>query len=170
MRTQLSSLLGLLTLGGALLVSGCTQNPATPPNTAKPQTAQKQTTTSPAPRRQGGQASAGAIQNVRQAAKRVGDENDLHNFALAYTQYALLNGQGPSHVQEIRDSLTPKIAKAFQDDGDYEVNWGLKNPSGNSILAYAKDPDLYGTRLVAKGDGSVVRMSKEQFEQAQSGR
>jgi hypothetical protein len=170
MKTQPGSLLSLLTFSGALLMSGCTQDAPTPPNAPTPQTAQSQAPTSPSPRRQGGQASAGAIQNVRQAAKRVGDGNDLYNFAVAYIQYATLNGQGPSNVQEIRDSLTPKIVKAFQDDGDYVVNWGLKNPSGNSILAYAKDGDLYGTRLVAKGDGAVVRMSKEEFEQARSGR
>jgi hypothetical protein len=108
---------------------------------------------------------------VRGAVKRVGDENDLRNFALAYTQHALANGdRGPSSVQEIRDSLTPKMVRAFQPDGDYEVNWGLKNPSSNSILAYAKDPDVYGTRLVAKGDGTVVRLTKQEFEQAKSGR
>jgi hypothetical protein len=107
---------------------------------------------------------------VRQAAKRVGDQNELHNFAVAYVTYALGSGQGPSNVQELRDSLTPKMVKAFQDDGDYVVHWGVRNPSGNSILAYAKDPDVYGTRLVAKGDGTVVRMSREEFEQAKTGR
>jgi hypothetical protein len=108
---------------------------------------------------------------VRQAAKRVGDGNELHNFALAYTQFALANGdRGPSSVQEIRDSLTPKMARAFQPDGDYVVNWGVRNPSSSSILAYAKDADVYGTRLAAKGDGTVVRMSKEEFERAKSGR
>ena len=29
---------------------------------------------------------------------------------------------------------------------DYEVNWGLKNPSANQILAYAKDPDSTARR------------------------
>jgi hypothetical protein len=169
MKMPLGSLLGLLTLSGAVLTSGCTQN-AAPPTNPKPQSGLSQATTSPAPRRSSGQVSAGAVQNIRQAAKRVGDENELHNFALAYTQYALLNGQGPSNVQQVRDSLTAKMAKAFQDDGDYVVNWGLKNPSGNQILAYAKDPDFYGTRLVAKGDGSIVRMSKEEFESARGGR
>jgi hypothetical protein len=101
----------------------------------------------------------------------VGDENELRNFALAYTQFALANGdRGPSNVQEIRDSLTPKMAKAFQADGDYSVYWGIKNPSSNSILAYAKDPDAYGTRLAARGDGTVVRLNKEEFERATSGR
>jgi hypothetical protein len=62
------------------------------------------------------------------------------------------------------------MVKAFQDDGDYVVKWGIQNPSSNSILAYAKDPDVYGTRLVAKGDGNVARMEKGEFQQALSGR
>jgi hypothetical protein len=166
----MKSLLSLFILTGALLQSGCSPNAATPPNpTPQPQPSQAQS--SPGPRNQGGQASAGAVQNVRQAAKRVGDGNDLRNFAQAYTYYALENGgRGPASVQDIRGSLTPKMVNAFGNDGDYEVKWGIQNPSSNSIVAYAKDADVYGTRLVAKGDGTVVRMSKEEFEQAKSGR
>jgi len=62
------------------------------------------------------------------------------------------------------------MAKAFEADGDYVVNWGIPNPSSSTILAYAKDMDMYGSRLVAKGDGSVVRMNNEEFERAKSGR
>ena len=168
MKLLQGSRLGVLSLTGAMLLCGCSPKAGTSSNPA-PEQKPSQVQSTPAPRSQGGQTSAGAIQNVRQAAKRVGDGNELRNFALAYTQYALANGQGPSSVQEIKDSLTSKMAKAFQGDGDYVVNWGIRNPSGNSILAYAKDPDVYGTRLVAKGDGTVVRMSKEEFEQAKAG-
>jgi hypothetical protein len=159
----------LFTVTGVLLLEGCSPNSATTPSAA-PQQKPSQVQSSPGTRSSGGQASAGAIQNVRQAAKRVGDQNELHNFALAYVQYALGSGQGPSNVQELRDSLTSKMVKAFQDDGDYVVYWGVRNPTANSILAYAKDPDAYGTRIVAKGDGTAVRMTKEEFEQAKSGR
>lgn len=164
------TLLSLCTLTGALLLSGCSPITPTSPTNATSQPKQDPAPSSSGPRSQGGQASAGAIQNVRQAAKRVGDGNELRNFAQAYTQHALANGRGPSNVQEIRDSLTPKMVKAFDTDGDYVVNWGIQNPSGNSILAYAKDGDAYGTRLAAKGDGAVVRMSKEELEQAKSKR
>jgi len=163
------SLLGLFTLSGVLLVSGCSPNAATSLN-PPPQAGQSQGKSSAGTRSQGGQAGGGAIQAVRGAVKRVGDETELKNFALAYTQHALANGGGPSSVQEIRDSLPFKAVKAFDKDGDYVVNWGIQSPSGSSILAYAKDVDMYGLRLVAKGDGAVVRMKREEFERAKTGR
>ena len=157
-----------LLIGGALLLSGCSPTTPTPTkNTPPPK--QEQAPTPPA-RSSGGSAGGGAVQAVRGAVKRVGDENDLRQFALAYTQEALTNGRGPSSLQEIRTSLTTKMAKAFEPDGDYVVNWGISNPSSNSILAYAKDTDMYGLRLVAKGDGSVARMNSEEFERAKSRR
>jgi hypothetical protein len=108
----------------------------------------------------------GAVQNIRQAAKRVADGGELKNFALAYVQYALLNNRGPSQIEDLQDSLTPKMVEAFRDKELYAVNWKIANPSGNTILAYVKEPDSYGTRLVAKGDGTVTRMNKDEFEAA----
>ena len=169
MKTLHGSLPSLFALAGALLLSGCSPNAPTSPNPT-PQPNQSQAPSSPGPRSQGGQASGGTVQAVRGAVKRVGDMNDLRSFATAYTQEALANGRGPSNVQEIKGSLTPKMVKAFDTDGDYVVNWGLQNPSGSSILAYAKDVDASGLRLVAKGDVAVVRMTKEEFEQATSRR
>jgi hypothetical protein len=169
MKTSCGSRLSLLGLAGALLLSGCAQDtPSSPKSTAQPK--QDAAPSAPAPRSSGGTAGGGAIQAVRGAVKRVGDENDLRNFALAYTQEALANGRGPSSLQDIRTSLTPKMAKAFENDGDYVVNWGMPNPSSSSIVAYAKDADMYGKRLVAKGDGTVVRMTQEEFDPAKSRR
>lgn len=114
------------------------------------------------------QGSHGVVQNVRQAAKRVADGGELKNFATAYLQHALGNGgRGPAKLQDIRDSLNPKSVDGFKDDEVYVANWNLPNVTGTSIIAYAKTPDSYGTRLVAKGDGSVGRMTKEEFEKAQ---
>ena len=169
MKSLSQMLMSMIFFSAALSLSGCSTNSATP-STSGPSKTQGETQSPPAPRSTGGQ-SAGAVQNVRQAAKRVGDGNDLGQFAKAYVYHALANGgRGPASVQDIRTSLTPKMVNAFGDEGDYVVNWGLRDPSSNSILAYAKDADVYGTRLVARGDGAVVRMSKEEFEQAKSGR
>jgi hypothetical protein len=164
MRVLHESLLSLFVLSGMLLVNGCSPNATTPNPTPQAQP-------SPGTRSQGGESGGGAIQAVRGAVKRVPDENELKNFPLAYTQHALANrDRGPSNVQELRDSLTPKMVKDFQSDGPYVVNWGLKNPSSNSILAYSKDVDMYGLRMVARGDGAVVRMNKQEFEQAKTRR
>jgi hypothetical protein len=115
------------------------------------------------------QSSAGVYQNVRQAKKRVVDEAALKNFALAYFQYSIENGRGPSGVQDLKGSLTPKMEEALKEGDLYVVNWKLSNVSASTIIAYVKEPDSYGTRLVAKGDGSVTRMNKEEFEQAKAG-
>jgi hypothetical protein len=92
------------------------------------------------------------------------------NFALAYFQYFTENGKGPSRVQDLGNAIPGKSVEVFQDDGVYVVKWNLRNVTGSTIIAYVKEPDSYGTRLVAKGDGSVVRMNKNDFEQAISGR
>jgi hypothetical protein len=115
------------------------------------------------------QGSGGAAQAVRGAVRRAADMADLNNFAKAYIQYALLNNQGPASLQDIKDSLTPKMIEALQDETLYVVKWKLSNVNGSSIIAYAADPDAYGLRLVAKGDGSVVRMNSTEFEQAKTG-
>jgi hypothetical protein len=51
----------------------------------------------------------------------------------------------------------------------YVVNWKLSKLSSNTIIAYAKEPDPAGMRLVAKGDRSVVRMNNADFEAAKAG-
>lgn len=113
------------------------------------------------------QGSHGAYQNVRQAAKRVADTGELSNFGKAYLQHALANGgRGPSGLQEVKDSINPKTIDNFKDDAVYVVNWNLPNVTGSSVIAYVKEPDSYGTHMVAKGDGSVGRMSKGELEAA----
>ena len=116
------------------------------------------------------QPSAGLSQNLRQAKQRLVDEGALKNFALAYFQYSIESGRGPSGVQDLKGSLSPKMEEALKEGDLYVVNWKLSNVSANTIIAYVKEPDSYGTRLVAKGDGSVTRMSKEEFEQAKAGK
>ncbi len=109
--------------------------------------------------------SGGVVQNVRQAARRTVDLNQLANFALAYYQYQTLNGQGPSRIEDIRDSLDANTITAFN-EGTCVAVWGLRNLSSSTIIAYVKDPDSYGTRVVATGDGKARRMSQQEFDEA----
>jgi hypothetical protein len=102
--------------------------------------------------------------------KRTADAGELKNFALAYSLYFNSNGKGPSNVKDLGTDIPGKNVEAFQDDSVYVVKWNLRNVSGSTIIAYVKEPDSFGTRMVAKGDGSVVRMNKNEFEQAMSGR
>jgi hypothetical protein len=155
-------------LGAIVVLPGCAKPSApTQANTGAPQTAAPVANSQTF---QSGQQSGGVIQNTRQAVKRVVDESMLRNLALAYFQYFSLNGRGPSAAQDIADSLTPKMLEQLKDTELYVVNWKLANVSGNTVIAYVKEPDIYGTRIVAKGDGSVTRMNKEDFEKAKAGR
>jgi hypothetical protein len=133
-------------LGGALSLIGCQQ--------------QSTTQQAKAPPAKG----SGVVHDVRQAVKRAVDMEDLKNFALAYFQYAALNGRGPGGVKDISDSLPRKMIGALHDDSVYVVIWNVRNPSTETVIAYAAEPDSYGKRLVARGDGSVTRMTEEEFE------
>jgi len=114
----------------------------------------------------GVQQSAGVVQNVRQAGKRVADSAEFHNLALAYYEFVIANNRGPASVQDLRGGLTPRMIEALKDDSVYVVIWKIRNPSSETIIAYVAEPDSYGTRMVAKGDGSVVRMTQEEFDKA----
>jgi hypothetical protein len=109
--------------------------------------------------------SGGVVQNVRQAARRTVDLNQLKNFALAYFQYQTLNGKGPSRLDDIKDSLDANTIEAFK-EGSCVAVWGLSQLSSDTIVAYVKDPDSYGTRVVATGDGQARRLSQQEFDAA----
>jgi hypothetical protein len=161
----------LLVFVGALLLTGCQNDTASQKAKAPAQQANAAPATMPTQQAtRDTQPSAGLSQNLRQAKQRVVDEGALKNFALAYFQYSIESGRGPSGVQDLKGSLSPKMEEALKEGDLYVVNWKLSNVSANTIIAYVKEPDSYGTRLVAKGDGSVTRMSKEEFEQAKAGK
>jgi len=156
---------------GVLLLTGCQNDTAT--QKAKGPTQQANAAPATMPTQQvtrDTQPSAGVYQNVRQAGKRAVDDAELKNLALAYFQYSIENGRGPSGVDDLKGSLSPKMEEALKKGDLYVVNWKLSKVSASSIIAYVKEPDSYGTRLVAQGDGSVTRMNKEEFERAKAGK
>ena len=68
-----------------------------------------------------------------------------------------------------RDDWTYWVARPSE--ASAMAKWGVKKVRAIGLpVAYVKEPDSYGTRLVAKGDGSVTRMNKEDFEQAKAGK
>jgi hypothetical protein len=159
-----------IVLPGIVVFTGCGERstisedkPGISPGTAQTTPRQPQTG-------QNTQESAGLSTNLRQAKQRVVDEAALKNFALAYFTYFSENGRGPSGANDLKGSLDPKMEEALKDGDLYVVNWKLSNVSGSTVIAYVKEPDAYGTRLVARGDGSVTRMAKEDFEKAKTGR
>jgi hypothetical protein len=107
--------------------------------------------------------SGGAVQNVRQAARRTADISELYNFSVAYFQYRTLNNRPPSTLDDIRDSLDAKTLEAFK-EGFYVAVWNVRDSSSEALVAYVKDPDSFGTRIVATADGKARRMEKQGFE------
>lgn len=168
MRPSLGWVVCVLLLGAALLLPGCKKKPAAVQQEGG--TVQKEGAGTPQgnpvlPQRGQQLQAGGVVQNVRQAARRTVDLNQLGNFSLAYFQYQTLNGQGPSRVEDIKDSLDANTIAAFK-EGTCVAVWGLRNPSSSTIVAYVKDPDSYRTRVVATGDGKALRMTQEEFDAA----
>jgi hypothetical protein len=107
----------------------------------------------------------GAVQNTRRAVRRTADLNEFKQFALAYTQYETLNNRGPSGLDDVKDSLSPATIAAFK-EGAYVAVWNVRGSSSDTVVAYVKDPDIYGTRIVATADGSARRMNQQEFDAA----
>jgi hypothetical protein len=157
-----SSRISLFFLVGTLFPIGCHQSTTSQPVSQQPAGTNPAGQTVPQ--------SLGAVHNVRQAVKRAADMAELKNFALAYQIYVAENNRGPSSVADIKSSLDPKMIEGLKDDAVYVAIWNIRNPTGETIVAYAAEPDSYGTRLVAKGDGSVTRMTREDFEKVKPSR
>jgi hypothetical protein len=107
--------------------------------------------------------SGGAVQNVRQAARRTADLNELYNFSLAYYQYNTEHSRPPSKLDDLQGSLDSKTIAAFK-EGFYVPVWNIRDTSSETVVAYVKDPDSYGTQIVATGDGKARRMTKQEFD------
>lgn len=161
MRPSLRRFYCVLLLGAALLLPSCNKKPAAVQTEGAGSPQGNPVLPKPGQQLQAG----GVVQNVRQAARRTVDLGQLGNFSLAYFQYQTLNGQGPSRVEDIKDSLDANTITAFN-EGTCIAVWNLRNPSSSTIVAYVKDPDSYGTRVVATGDGKARRMSQEEFDAA----
>lgn len=110
----------------------------------------------------------GAVQNVRRAVRRTVDLAEMKNLALAYSEHALLNGQGPKSLDDLKGSVSPNLAEAIK-EGHCVVVWEIRNGGSNTIIAYVKEPDIYATRVVALGDGSARRMPDPEFQAALKG-
>ena len=168
MRLSLDRIACVLILGAALLLPGCQKKKAASQAGSAP--SQRQVAGPPQgnpvlPRPGQQLQSGGVVQNVRQAARRTVDLAQLKNFSLAYFQYQTLNGKGPSRIEDIKDSLDANTITTFK-EGTCVAVWNLRNPSSSTIVAYVKDPDSYGTRIVATGDGAARRMNQQDFDAA----
>ncbi len=167
MKSSSTRVVCLLVLGATLLMPGCKKKQAAEKEeSAKQKEAAAQPQGNPVLPQRGQQLqSGGVVQSVREAARRTVDLSQLANFSLAYFQYQTLNGQGPSRVEDIKDSLDRDMIAALK-DGTCVAVWGLRNPSSDTIVAYVNYSDSSGTRIVATGDGKARRISQREFDAA----
>jgi hypothetical protein len=158
MRASFGRIACLLVLGAALLLPGCKKK--------KDATQAEGPQGNPIVPRLGEQVQGGgAVQEVRRAAQRTVALSELGNFSLAYFQYRTLNPRPPSGLDDIKDSLTPNLIAAFQ-EGHCVPVWNVRDGSSDTVVAYVKEPDIHGTRVVATADGKARRMNREEFEAA----
>ncbi len=108
------------------------------------------------------------VMQVRKAAERPGNLNDLSQIALAYRQYQDTYNRPPANAQELLSFLqvSGKLGKLLQ-EGVYVVYWNANLntlPAGpsNTILAYTREtPTEDG--MVVMADGTARRMTAQEF-------
>jgi hypothetical protein len=93
----------------------------------------------------------------------------LNQIGLAYMNCS--DTTPPRKIEDLMPFLdnNPQYEKLLR-DGDVVVIWGVRTGqvpmSSETILAYEKDPDDKGTRLVLMADTSVKTMSNDEFQKA----
>lgn len=149
----------LFALGVVLAAGGCKKKSSAPP------TANLEPTT-PAPpavdpRNTNFVAGGGAVQNVRQAARRTVQLNDMHQLGLLIAQTVQLDDRMPS-ASEIKQSLqrdAPTILAAINEGTIILTD--TKNKGG--LWAYEVDADKAGGIVLVGGTAS--RATAEQVQQ-----
>jgi len=97
-------------------------------------------------------------------------KNNLKNLAIAYHHYFTETNKGPTKASDLAPyyGKVPQITEAL-DKGwivfFYKVTpFQMREGTSNTILAYERDPDALGMRWIVKGDGSVEKVSAQEFE------
>ncbi len=147
----------LLVLGTALVAGGCKKKEKPVAKKEEPAPA------APAvdPRNTNFVQGGGAVQNVRQAARRTVQLNDMHQLGLLISQTTLLDNRMPS-ASEIKQSLkrdAPTILAAI--DEGVIILTDTKNMGG--LWAYEIDADKAGGIVLVAGTAS--RATAEQVQQ-----
>jgi hypothetical protein len=115
---------------------------------------------------QGGDPAAMAVRRGAQQQKAMAD---LSNIGIYYNTY-LTDNPRPSADSFLKymegDRTVPAALQRALKDGDYVINSAI-TPNVTCILAYEKDKDYQGTRVVVMTDRSVQkRMTEADFQAA----
>jgi hypothetical protein len=117
-------------------------------------------------------APADGIQNlaahVNRGKERQKVQNDFRELALLYQTYVGEIGRAPKDWKEfepyIRKDSPPSLLKGIAEN-QYVVTWNARL-AANIVLAYEKEPDLNGNRLVVMGDASIHLLEPAEFKKA----
>jgi hypothetical protein len=114
------------------------------------------------PRPKGGIPRAMDVQEVKNAMKQIG---------LAYHNCVTSNNKAPTKLQDLMQFLerNAMIEQMLADGGPVVLIYGVRpqdmtDGSSNTLLAYEKDADNRGLRVVLFGDGSVDMLPDDEFQ------
>jgi hypothetical protein len=153
----------LLAVGGGLLYF--LNQPSEKKSTEQAKTKKKEEPPifNPAPqnnRPKGGVARGMDVQTVK---------NNMKQIGLAYHNCVSSNRKPPAKWQDLMQFMEPGIIQTMLTDGSivfiYDVGFmDMTEGSSNTILAYEKDADNKGLRVVLFGDGSVDILPEYEFQ------
>jgi hypothetical protein len=168
MRTATTALVGTTLLGAVLLVAGCRKPPgasAPAPGAAPPAAAPA---ANPAPAPHLGGALPGKAQTLpRQAMDLVRKEKQLHQIGIYLVSFQGEQMRYPNSLQEFLDYIKRDLREEHESlQTGYFVMTLDPRPAAGAVVVYEKDPDMNGKRSVLLGDGSVQRMTEDEFNKA----
>jgi hypothetical protein len=165
----------LFLCGGLLLaaahLTGCHRKatpPAAPPAAPVAPAAGAPGAPADAPAPHLGGAGPGKAQTrVREVMDRVRAETQLRTIGQFLGIYKTELNRYPNTLQELLDYIKTDARQEHESlQTGYFVFAPSQNPTSQTIVIYEKDPDTNGMRVVLMGDGSVQRLSEEQFKAA----
>jgi hypothetical protein len=149
----------LLVLGTALVAGGCKKK-------EKPVAKKEEPAPAPAPvdpRNSNYVQGGGAVQNIRQAAKRVVNQHDMAQLGIFILDFELTNGKLPT-ASEIKAMLTGDAAGIRkQIDEGVIILTGTTNKSG--LWAYEVDADKAGGIVLTGPSANARRATADEVKQ-----
>jgi hypothetical protein len=95
---------------------------------------------------------------------RVRAETQLHNVGQLLATYKAETSRYPNTLQELLDYIKTDARQEHESlQTGYFVFIPSQNANSQTIVIYEKEPDTSGMRVVLMGDGSVHRVSEDQF-------
>jgi hypothetical protein len=98
---------------------------------------------------------------------RVQAENQLRQIGIFLQAFQGEQGRYPNNLKEFLDYIKQDARREHESlqTGYFAMTLDPR-PAAGSVVVYEKDPDTNGKRCVLLGDGSVQRMTEDEFKKA----